>query len=110
MSVYPFIFVRAAGRYVRINFEDVRYIEADKNYVKIYTTRETITTQATLKQLAAALPPNRFMQIHRSYLVSLAHVTGFDRRVVYLSDGQLPIGEAYYGEFLRQVPVLGGRE
>jgi two-component system LytT family response regulator len=95
MPILGFIFYRTANRYTKVNLSDILYIEASKNYCKVCTTQRSFLVLITLKQIAAALPEGEFLRIHRSFLVSLGHVTAFDRRTVYLAGKQLPLGETY---------------
>jgi two-component system, LytTR family, response regulator len=90
-----FIFLRTGDRYTKVNLPEILYIEANKNYCKVYTTQRSFVMLITLKQLADALPEGDFLRIHRSFLVALGQVTAFDRRTVYLAGKQLPLGETY---------------
>jgi two-component system LytT family response regulator len=106
----PFFFIRHKGRLVKLITADIRYIEASKNYAKIYTGSQLFVTLATLQRLEAALPPEEFIRIHRSFLVSVSHLTGFDRRCVYLEGRHLPIGDTYYASLLHRFAVIGSPE
>jgi hypothetical protein len=100
------MFVRNDHRLVKVEFALIRYAEACKNYCKIYTTGKTYLIQTTLSLVKAALPPGEFCRIHRSFIVSLAHLESFDKKAVYLSDCHLPIGASYQGMLEQAVPIL----
>ena len=106
----PFIFIRHNGRFIKIATADIRYIEAAKNYAKIYTASQLFITLATLQRLGAALPPGEFVRVHRSFLVALNHVVAFDRKTLYLEGRQVPIGETYYDHLFSRVSVIGSPE
>jgi len=91
----PFVFLRHKDRFVKIFVADILYIEAAKNYVKIFTMTQTLVVLTPLQRLERALPAGEFIRIHRSFLVALSRVVAFDRRWVYLPDKKLPVGETY---------------
>ena len=107
MNTNPYFFCRTAGRYTRIPLSEIRYIEASRNYCRINLPGCQLTVLATLQQLEKSLAPHGLVRIHRGFLVSLAHVTAFDRQTVRLEGGQLPIGESYYQNLRNHVAVLG---
>lgn len=97
-----FIMVRSDYRLVRIDHDDILYIEGLKDYVKIYTTSRPrpVITQMSLKAIGQALPATDFMRVHRSYIVALSHVQSLDRSQALVADARIPIGDTYRAEFL----------
>jgi len=73
-----FIFVKVdvKGKFHKVLYKDVVYMEAQKSYASIYTKEERITTNLTLSDLEKRLPPDRFMRIHRSYIIYNGKITG----------------------------------
>jgi two-component system, LytTR family, response regulator len=95
----PFIFIRHEGRCLKINFKDIHYIEARKNYCKFATTSGNYLALVTLKRIEAVLPFQGFCRIHRAFIVSLDWIESFDQQRVYGPDQMLPIGETYRKTF-----------
>jgi DNA-binding LytR/AlgR family response regulator len=97
----PFFFIRTNNQYVKINFADIHWIEADRNYVRIVTKSKTHLVLLSLKQLETILPAQQFCRVHRSYIVSLDQVQSFDNYCIHLSaiPGQkrtgIPIGTQF---------------
>lgn len=89
------LMVKADYRYYKINFDDLLYIEGQHEYVSFYTTKKRITALYSLKTLEEQLPADRFVRIHKSYIVSLDHVTEVDQLTVVCADQKLPIGGSY---------------
>lgn len=102
-----FFFIRTDNQCVKVNFSDIAYIEAKRNYVRIVGHQRAHMVLLSLKQLEAILPNNSFCRIQRSYIVSLDAVVSFDQECVYVQVGPgqkkatLPIGQNYK-KFLHQ--------
>jgi DNA-binding LytR/AlgR family response regulator len=88
----PFFFVRQEKRHVKIEFADIRYVEASKNYVQIVTGDKRYQVLGTLGYLERLLPPEQFIRIYRSFLVRVEQVTSFDTRHAWVAGRQVPIG------------------
>ncbi|HMP94740.1 MAG TPA: LytTR family DNA-binding domain-containing protein [Phnomibacter sp.] len=81
---------------LRIPLADIMLLEAMQDYVKIYRVHDKpLLTLSTLKILENQLPPDRFIRIHRSYIVGLKHVAAFQRSKVQIAGQWLPVGQAY---------------
>lgn len=94
-----YILVKADYQTIRINFDDIYYIESMADYIRIYTANKKITALATLKGVMDILPDKLFMRIHRSYIISLNMIDSFNKRNVQLGEYTLPIGETYRNDF-----------
>ena len=99
-------FIRIDHRFQRIDVQTIQYVEASRNYCKIFTADHMYMVHVALKHLLASLPPEHFCQIHRSYVVAVSEIRSFDNHTVYLSDRYLPMGESYLQELLEKVTVL----
>ena len=104
----PFFFLRHNGKYMKIHFHEIVYVESCKNYVRIVTTTQTWLALLPMKQLEEHLPPAWFCRVHRSYIVSLEHVMAFDHTTVYLKDVPIPIGDHYKNRLQGCVTTLVG--
>jgi hypothetical protein len=98
-----YFFVRDSGRYYRIDFSRVRYIEARGNYCRIDTGEKVRKVLIGIGKLEKILPADDFCRIHRSYIVGLAHIDWFEKKVVHVADQNLPIGEDHRGKLPRRV-------
>lgn len=101
-----FFFVRLDNRYVKIDFHEIRYAEACANYVRIITIGRQYMVLTSLKQLEKLLPRQLFCRIHRSYIVSLAALTAFEKEEVWIDGKRLPIGAQYRYELPGRVTIL----
>lgn len=96
-----YISVKADYKTVLVKLQEIIYIESEGEYVRIHLADgRRITTLYRIKNMEAQLPTERFMRIHRSYIVNLQAITGYVRGRVYLGEKvDLPIGENYREAF-----------
>jgi DNA-binding LytR/AlgR family response regulator len=78
-------------------YEDIIYIEGLKDYVKIYTENDSkpILSLMSLKSLEEELPPDRFMRVHRSFIIHKKKITSVNKNRISIGKKQIPIGETY---------------
>jgi two-component system, LytTR family, response regulator LytT len=96
-----FLFIKSEYKIRRINFSEINYIEGLKDYVKIFLTDEKkpVLSLSTLKALEAKLPEERFMRVHRSFIVSLEKVKVIDRNRIVFGEVRIPVTEQYKESF-----------
>jgi len=91
-----YFFVKSGFKSVRINFTDILYVEGLKEYVSIYTVGDRkFVKLAALKDLERILPRDRFLRIHKSYIVAVNRVTAAYGNTVELNQVSLPVGRIY---------------
>lgn len=101
-----FIFVRSDRKMVKIDFETIRYIESLSDYVKIHTTLGTVTTRETISNIELKLSSGQFFRIHRSFIVSIQHVTSYTSEYIELKQKHLPISRSYREEVIKRFEKL----
>ena len=96
-----FLFIRSERRIRRINFSEIHYIEGLKDYVKIWLKdeRKPVLSLSTLKALESRLPGDRFMRVHRSYIVNLETVKVIERGRIVFGEVRIPVTEQYIENF-----------
>ena len=96
------IFVRSDYKLINILFDDILYIEGLKDYIKIFTTKESkaILTLMSLKSMEEDLPKGRFIRVHRSYIINRDMISSIDKNRIILKNQQIPIGETYRKGFM----------
>jgi DNA-binding LytR/AlgR family response regulator len=96
----PFIMVKSGYQTIRINLKSILYIEGLKDYVKIFTDdKRPILSLLTMKGLAESLPTDRFLRIHKSFIVAIDRITTISRNRVMIGEKWIPVGESYRDEF-----------
>jgi DNA-binding LytR/AlgR family response regulator len=103
-----YFFVNVDYSLLKINFNDIRYIEGLKDYIKIHlkSSPRAIITRMAMKAIEEELPVAKFLRIHKSYIVSLEHITAIRKNSVFLDEMELPVGE----NFREAVLNLTGRQ
>lgn len=87
---------------VVVDVDEISYIEAMDNYVKVYRFGSpTVISQITMKEMEALLPDDRFIRVHRSFIVSLRSIEKFSNRQIFLYnyDRHIPVGRTYTDAF-----------
>jgi two-component system LytT family response regulator len=96
-----FLFIKSEYKLVRINFNDILYIEGMKEYVRIHLVgQKPVMSLLSMKSLEEKLPQNRFMRVHRSYIVNLDRITVVERLRIIFNDVRIPISENCKEKFL----------
>lgn len=100
-----YLFIKTDGKhnFNKVFIQDIKYIEGLKNYVSIQLKDEQIITYSTLKHLAERLPSSQFIQIHKSYIINLAHIDKIENDAVWINTTQLPIGNTFRKSFFEAI-------
>jgi DNA-binding LytR/AlgR family response regulator len=89
------IFIKSNSKFFRVGFPEIRYIEGMKDYLKIHTAEHTIITHQTMSEMENILPSDKFIRIHKSYIVAFAHIKSVFGNSVEMEKIMLPIGLNY---------------
>ena len=107
------ISIKADYKVTMVRYADIIYIESVGEYVRLHLNNASaITTLFRLKNMESALPSDKFMRVHRSYIVNLSHVTEYSRSRVMLDNGEyVPVSVNYrdaFREYIeRSMPLVG---
>jgi DNA-binding LytR/AlgR family response regulator len=102
------IFIKANGRTIRLDINEVKLIESKADYVMLYTEDKRYIVHATMKSISKKFgetDPN-FIRVHRSYTVNIAQVKEIDEYHVYVADKEISIGASYKKEFMKRINVI----
>jgi DNA-binding LytR/AlgR family response regulator len=102
----PFFFIKLKKEYIRINFADIWFIEARRNYIKIVTPEKYYLCLTTMLQIEQLLPKKEFCRIHRSYIIRIDSIKSFEREKIYASGKTLPVGDLYWKDLLSRFQLL----
>jgi two-component system, LytTR family, response regulator len=95
----PFVFVKDGTKLVKVRWDEILYVEGLKDYVTIHTKQQKIVSLQRLKSLEETLPPDRFIRIHNSYIVSLHAIDSIHRDKIQIGTIHLPISDSYRKTF-----------
>lgn len=93
-----FFFVKSGYYMIKIAFNDISYIEGLDDYIKIHLfnkTKPPVLSLMSLKSAMEKLPDNKFMRVHRSFIVPLGKITSIRNKTIYLEKIKIPMGDTY---------------
>lgn len=97
------IYLRIDRRQVRIVLDEILYIESAKDYVKIYTQERMHLCRQTISSIEALIDKNKFVRIHRSFIVPVNKIRSYTHELVEVNKKELPIGKFYLNHFLKRM-------
>ena len=101
---YGFIFVKSDYQIVKINTDDIRFIEGMDDYVKIFTNEKMVLTNIPMKEILKKLPQSKFVRVHRSFIVPLNRIESVRNKRIKIDDKIIPVGDSYAEGFYK---ILG---
>ncbi|UFH54451.1 LytTR family DNA-binding domain-containing protein [Spirosoma sp. KNUC1025] len=99
------IYVKAEGRYIRVPYDSILYIENMGDYVKIVTTNQTFVAYTTMKSLEEKLG-SQFLRVHRSYIIHLEKIVDIEESNLVVSTKVIPISRANKAELMNRLNLL----
>ena len=96
-----FLFLKSEYKIRRINFNDILYIEGLKDYIKVYTTTDDkpVMSLNSVKSLELKLPEDKFMRVHRSFIVNLDKIDTIERSRIIFGKVYIPVSDQYKDKF-----------
>jgi DNA-binding LytR/AlgR family response regulator len=94
-KIKDFIFLNVQKKKVRILFSEIVYIESQREYIKIVTTKKEYISKMSTNEIESILPANLFKRIHRSFIVSISKIQSYTAKVVEVNGVSIPIGRGY---------------
>lgn len=96
-----FLYVKTNRQWQKILFEEVLFVEAMLNYVVIYTTTQKVITYASMKSMQEQLPAPLFLKVHKSYIISTAHIKLVQGYEVMIGNHRLPVSRRHRASLLQ---------
>lgn len=90
-----YLFLSIQKKKVKILFSDIVYIESQREYVKVVTTKKEYVTKMSTSEIESHLPSELFKRIHRSFIVSMKKIESYTAEVVEVNGVSIPIGKGY---------------
>ncbi len=96
------IFIKSGYRMEKIDFDNILYIENQKDYVKFHleNQKEPISSLMSMQSLEEKLPSNLFMRVHRSFIVNLKKIKTIERNCIVFGKEYIPVSESYKNKFM----------
>jgi len=104
------IFIKKNSAIIKLKYDDILWIEALENYVVFVTFKEKHMVHFTMKALDRKLPANRFIRVHRSYIVNIKNINVIEDNTIIFNTSEgpksVPIGKSYRDNLLREINLI----
>jgi DNA-binding LytR/AlgR family response regulator len=99
-------FIKKNRSYSRVKFEDIDYIEALADYVQINAESGRFTILSTMKSIANRLPKDKFIRVHRSYIVAIDKIMRIDDNIIIVGEKSIPVSRSYKEDLMKNLNLL----
>jgi DNA-binding LytR/AlgR family response regulator len=89
------IFIKSNSKFFKVNFSEIIFIEGMKDYLKIHTREQRLVTLQTMNDMEKILPAKQFIRVHKSYIISMAHIKSIYGNSIEMENETIPIGINY---------------
>jgi DNA-binding LytR/AlgR family response regulator len=98
-----YFFVKTEFKMVRVDFDDIIYIEGLKEYLIIKTKDDKVLSLMTFKEIIDILPENNFIRTHKSYIVAINKIESIERNRIKIGEKLIPVGNTFKDEFYNRI-------
>ncbi|MFT3825992.1 MAG: LytTR family DNA-binding domain-containing protein [Chitinophagaceae bacterium] len=105
-SVEEHIFIKSEYRIQKIEHASILYIEALRDYIAFHTTDGKILSLESMRNMETLLPANRFIRIHKSYIVNTDKIDFLERGKVVINNQYLPVGDTYRERLMARIRIV----
>ena len=95
LKIDSHIFIKVDKKMMKINIEEILFVEGMKEYIKVVTSDKTYITHKSLTSLSEELPNDKFLRIHKSYVIALNKVKSIEGNRIQIASYTIPIGRNY---------------
>lgn len=100
------IYIRSEGKLVKLNNEDILFVESMGDYVKFVTRNKKYITQTTIKNLEEKISSDHFMRVHRSYIINIFKIDDIRENDLYINGVEIPVSRNLRTEVLKKLTIL----
>ena len=90
-----YLFLNVQKKKVKVLFSEIVYVESQREYIKIVTTKKEYISKMSTHEIESLLPPVLFRRVHRSFIVSLARIESYTTESVDVNGVSIPVGRGY---------------
>ncbi|MBL6448430.1 LytTR family transcriptional regulator DNA-binding domain-containing protein [Fulvivirga sp. 29W222] len=101
LQINDSLFLKKDQHFQRVTLDDILLLEADNNYTLIYSKSERFLYSTVLRKMEEKLPSGQFLRVHRSYVVNIQSVTGFEGNTLFIGEMRIPVSKQYREEVFR---------
>jgi DNA-binding LytR/AlgR family response regulator len=101
-----FVFVKDSGVLKRISIDDILFLEAMGDYVKVHTAQKFHVVHATLKSIEEKLPSSKFVRVHRSYIVAINKIDYIQEGAIRIGKASIPVADTHKSNLNKRLNLL----
>ena len=95
LKINDCLFLKKDNHFQRVLLDDITLLEADNNYTTVYTLSEKFIYSTVLRKMEEKLPGRCFLRVHRSYVVNIEAVNGFEGNTLFVGEKRIPVSKQY---------------
>jgi len=100
------IFIKVNGKLMRLNYDEILFVESMGDYVKFVTPERKYVTLNTMKNLEQRFGGQQFLKVHRSYIVNLSMIDDIQENTIFIRGNEIPVSKSNKASVLQRINVL----
>jgi DNA-binding LytR/AlgR family response regulator len=100
------IFVKEGKMFTKVPFDEILFVQQDRNYVEIHTAQRVHPVRSSLRDFSKNLPSKKFVQVHRSFIVNTSSITAINSDTIRIRETEIPLSKTFREELLTMVRLL----
>ncbi|MES2285839.1 MAG: LytTR family DNA-binding domain-containing protein [Bacteroidota bacterium] len=101
-----YLFVKVNGTIIKINMKEILWVEALGDYININTSEKKYTIHSTMKTVENKLGDDKFIRVHRSYIISISNINSIDDNIIVINKQLIPVGQVYKEKLIKRLNLL----
>lgn len=106
LNIKDSLFLKKNQHFERVPLREILFLKADSNYCSVYTKTDRFVYSVGLNKIEEQLPTKRFMRVHRSYVINLNSVEGFEGNLLFIKNEKIPVSKAHKDEVFRHFKTI----
>jgi two-component system, response regulator PdtaR len=101
LQIDDYIFIKNNFQFTKVKFQEILFIEADNNYVNVFTTSKKFTLRLTLSGIIERINYQKLVRTHRSFAINLEQIDSFNDHEIIVGKQSIPLGRNYKDKFIK---------
>jgi DNA-binding LytR/AlgR family response regulator len=102
-ALHDSIFIKADRHFVKVKMEDILYLESEHNYIFVHVLKGKYIVRSSFRKLLLNMPADRFMQVHKSFVVNLDRIDHFSHTDITINSREIPLSRMYKEDFFARM-------
>ena len=100
------LYIKANSKLIRLNDDDILYMEANGDYVVFKTLSKGYVVHSTIKNVVEKMNPQKFLKVHRSYIVNLEKIKDIEDSSIQIEDKIIPVSRQHKPELMNRIELI----